>query len=121
ATTALLLEEGRDEEFEALARAAFSFQVAHNPVYGRFAGRHVWRSVETAPYLPIAAVKEVAVTAFPEEEAEHEFRSSATGSGRRGRHLVRSLNLYRRTLRAGFEARFGGGRFVMVGHLPQYA
>lgn len=117
---ALFLKPGREDEFDALARAAFSFQVAHNPVYARFAREHVWESYAAAPYLPVAAFKEADVAAFPPATAEHVFLSSATGSGGRSRHYVRSLDVYRRALRTGFRARFGTGPFTILGHLPRY-
>ena len=115
------LEPGRDESFEELARAAFTFQVQNNPVYRRFCGDHRWRGVQSLPYLPVAAFKETAVASFDPRSAERVFMSSATGSERRSRHYVKSLDIYRRSFETHFRRRFGPGPFTFVAHLPHYA
>ncbi|HEX7069827.1 MAG TPA: hypothetical protein VF190_03430, partial [Rhodothermales bacterium] len=121
AQTFHLLDDGRDESFDELARAAFAFQVAHNPVYQRFCGGHRWAGWDNAPHLPVAAFKEVAVTAFDPSLAERVFLSSATGAcDRRSRHYVRSLDVYRRSFETAFARRFGGGPVTLVAHLPRY-
>lgn len=121
ADTFHLLAPGRDESFRELARAAFEFQKAHNPVYRRFCGERGWDGTLSVPYLPVAAFKELAVTAFDAASAERVFVSSATGSAQRSRHFVKSLDVYRRSLETAFAARFGSGPFTFVAHLPRYA
>ena len=99
--------------FESLAERVLAFQRAENPVYARFA--------QTGRFLPVDAFKHQAVATFPPDSAERVFTSSGTGSGVRARHFVRHLSYYDASIDAGFQERFGPGRFRVLAHLPHYA
>lgn len=62
--------------------------------------------------LPEAAFKLMTVAHFPPSEAQAEFHTSGTTRGQPGRHLVRDLDLYRRSVLRGLD------RFVMYPPRP---
>ena len=120
----LALAPGDDARFDALARAAFAHQIAHNPVYRAFAEDATWTHRDAVPLLPIEAFRLAAVATFEPSEAEAVFLSSGTTAqtGRSpARHHVRSLGLYRTLSEAGFRRAMGDGPFVLACHLPGYA
>lgn len=88
-----------EERFDAFARRAFAWQWAHNPVYRRFCEGRGRRPGEVAGWGEIPAVPTSAFKALDlaPEPVEVRFRTSGTRAGReaRGRHGVRSLDLYR--------------------------
>ncbi len=113
---ALMALPAEDEAaFELLALAIFAFQFERDPVYRRFArqrGRspRTVRSWREIPAVPISAFKDVAVGCTPPEQAARTFMTSGTTqSGKQGRIHHRTLELYDRSVRAGF------GRFFMRG------
>ena len=114
------LGAGDDAAFDALARAAFDHQTAHNPVYAAFAEGHRWRSWRDAPYLPVEAFRLAPVAAFDPADAEAVFESSGTGQGTPARHYVRDLARYEAACVEGFRQAFGDGPFTLVAHLPGY-
>ena len=117
----VLLEEGHPDAFAEMSRAVFAFQRRESDVYRRFCGDVYWDDWRSAPPLPVRAFKQRIVSTFPPEEAEAVFRSSATGSGERGVHHVRSLEVYHRSAEAQFDAVFGPGPHTILGHLPGYS
>ncbi len=141
---------GSAAAFDEMAAAALAYQYARTAAYRRYcdalrtpAARRALapRSRNAAPagapvssrqpafvssaglpvFLPVAAFKQVAVTAFPPEEAEKIFESSGTGSGLRSRHYVRDVSIYERALAANFARVFGTGPFLFALCLPGYA
>lgn len=100
-----------DERFQDLALRAFRFQLDANPVYGAFCearGRDAERVErwEDVPAVPVTAFKALDIVSGSPQEAEAVFRTSGTtrGETRRGRHWVRSLELYRASLLPPFQA-----------------
>ena len=141
---------GSAAAFDEMAAAALAYQYARTAAYRRYcdalrtpAARRALtpRSRNAAPagapvssrqpaflspaglpvFLPVAAFKQAAVTAFPPEEAETIFESSGTGSGLRSRHYVRDVSMYERALAANFARVFGTGPFLFALCLPGYA
>ncbi|MCK5483058.1 MAG: hypothetical protein KAJ13_05120, partial [Gemmatimonadetes bacterium] len=103
--------EWDDDRLNECARRAFALQFAENSTYRRYCEtRRVrpgdvsgWRDV---PPVPTAAFRAVDLIVGPSSGAKLTFLTSGTsrGSSRRGRHLVRSPDLYRASLRATFRA-----------------
>jgi hypothetical protein len=95
-------------DFEELALAVFAFQYEHNPPFRRLCDRRMaspgrvghWSEI---PAVPTAAFKTLDLACAP---AERVFLTSGTtrGGEARGRHLVPSLELYRRSALAHFRA-----------------
>lgn len=103
-----------DEELDDWARRAFRLQFAHNPPYRKYCEARGmsppqvtgWRDF---PPVPTAAFGIVDLVVGRREDAHLTFLTSGTtrGNSAQGRHLVRSADLYRASLRASFE------RFVL--------
>lgn len=94
-----------DELFNELALRVFAFQYDQNRTYGRYsAGRGATPDTvsrwEEVPAVPATAFKHVDLIAGDPSSAEAVFQTSGTSRGMRdrGRHLVRSLALYRASL-----------------------
>jgi hypothetical protein len=100
-----------EEEFNWFALLSFGEQFRTNPTYRAFCegrGRTpgtvtTWEDV---PAVPTAAFKHLDLIAPDAEKPQAVFLTSGTsgGSTRRGRHLVRSLDLYRSSLLPTFQA-----------------
>ena len=94
-----------EPRFTRLALAAFALQFERIPAYRGLCERREltpetvtrWEDV---PPVPAAAFKHLDLTIEPARRPEAVFRTSGTSRGRRarGRHLVTSLSLYRRSL-----------------------
>lgn len=126
---AAFIEEGddRDEAFDDRARRLFAYQYARNAPYRRFCQaqgvspdtvQH-WTQIPPAPAL---AFKRFDLTCTPVESAARVFRSSGTTGQAASRHYLspRALDLYDRSLRAGFR-RFvlpDGARLPIWGLVP---
>lgn len=99
------------ETFNRLALRVFRYQCRANRPFGAFiAHRGVdpegVREWEEIPHLPTRAFKTADLVADGGSDPEAVFRTSGTtgGGGARGRHLVRSLSLYRASLLPNFQA-----------------
>jgi hypothetical protein len=113
--------------FEEWALRVFAFQFEANPVYRRFClarGRDP-RSVShwhDVPLVPTSAFKVLDLATGPTEAT---FQTSGTtgGVGRRGRHGVRSLALYRASALPPLRAHLlpGGGRIRILSLVPSVA
>ena len=114
----LALEEGDQDEFDAMFREAVQYQRGRNPVYDRYCSA---LGDPDMPFLPIEAFKREAITTFPIEKAKRVFESSGTGQGIRSRHYVRDLALYESVSGIHFERVFGSGPFTLLAHLPHYS
>ena len=100
-----------DEMFNDLALRVFRFQCRTNGAYAAFSARRTpdpekidrWEEI---PHLPTRAFKSVALVAGDATRYEAVFRTSGTTRGKeaRGRHVVRSLDLYRASLLPNFRA-----------------
>lgn len=91
-----------DDVFVSLCRAVARAQ-------GRLGDRDGLAGIEP---VPEGAFKQSTVAHFPPSEAQATFRTSGTTTGEPGRHLVRDMDLYRRSVLAGFE------RFVLYPPRP---
>lgn len=106
--------------FEELALAVFAYQFAHNAGYRQFArqrGRspRTVRSWRDIPAVPINAFKTLELSCVPPEAAERVFMTSGTTQGgTRGRIHHATLDLYDRSMRAGFARFFMQGRERMA-------
>ncbi len=102
-----------DAQFEHASSVVEAFQRACNPVFARYnAGR----------YVPVDVFKYARIATFPPEETAALFRSSGTGQAeRRAEHHVRDLEIYGRSVLAGFRHAFGPGKFMLLAHVPAYA
>lgn len=115
--------------FEKLALAIFAYQFAYNQGYRQFArqrGRtprsvRSWREI---PAVPINAFKTMELSCAPPAAAERVFMTSGTTlGGVRGRIHHATLDIYDRSMRAGF-ARFfmqGDERLPMAVLFPDEA
>ena len=102
------------EEFDAMAACVIDYQIAHCPVYRKFA--------EAYRYLPVAALKYAPIATFPVKDAERVFLSSGTGDGQsRSRHLVRRLSVYERSVVSHYRQVVGPDAHTILAHLPHYA
>ncbi len=100
-----------DAEFNRFALAAFALQFEGIRPYRAYCERRgrtpstvaKWQEV---PAVPTSAFKALELYAGDGSRPEAIFRTSGTtlGTGARGRHLVASLELYRRSLRPPFRA-----------------
>jgi hypothetical protein len=117
----------RDEDFDALALAAFALQFERIPAYRALCERRGrtpravsrWQEV---PPVPATAFKHLELVAGDAPGAEAIFRTSGTtrGSHERGRHFVPSLSLYRRSLLPSFATHVlaARGRIRFVSLIP---
>jgi hypothetical protein len=98
-----------EDEFLALARHLFAYQVTHNAPYAAYArslGYDAARlpdRVEEIPSVPSAAFKEARLATFPPEQTAVWFETSGTTLGRGGRHELPTTALYDAALLASFD------------------
>jgi len=118
------------EVFERWAYRAFAHQFVHNAPYGAYCrSRGVVpdevRSWQDVPPVPVTAFQVLDLVCGPPDRAEAVFRTSGTtgGEGRRGRHHVRSVDLYRASLLPTFRPHVleGLSRPVLVSLVPSPA
>jgi hypothetical protein len=114
-----------NEEFENYALTLFKFQYENNVVYQSFCnGIHITpelvNSIYKIPFLPISFFKthDVQTTSF---EPETVFRSSGTTGMESSRHLIKSLDWYRKTYLSAFTQFYGDPQsYVFLALLPNY-
>jgi Acyl-protein synthetase, LuxE len=107
-----------DTEFNRLASALFSLQVAAVPVYAKFCARRKvsaildWREI---PALPTAAFKEYEVTSLPSAERLRVFHSSGTMQQTPSRHFhnAESMAIYEASLLPWFRTHFLNSLFTI--------
>lgn len=95
--------------FEQLAQALFAFQYERCAPYRAYCDRlgrtpsvvSDWRDI---PAVPTSAFKDFVLTCFPPSAAVAEFHTSGTTTGRPGRHLFRTLELYQAAIPEPFRA-----------------
>ncbi len=111
--------------FNELALEVFNFQFHHNSLYNRFCNLvkadpdHI-HSPEQIPFLPISFFKThtVTTTSF---EPETTFESSGTTTSINSRHLVRSVDLYRKSFSNTFKHFYGDpSGYCILALLPSY-
>jgi Acyl-protein synthetase, LuxE len=112
-------------DFTPRALDVFQFQYAQNPLYRDFADSLGIRPgsvgrIEDIPFLPVGFFKTHEVRAG-DWLPEIVFRSSGTTGMVTSKHLVRDLELYRRSFLTGFEHFYGpAGDWCIIGLLPAY-
>lgn len=112
-------------DFQQLALEIFHLQHAKNPLYRSFAeALHVdprtVQNVASIPFLPISFFKnhDVVTGSFVPETI---FESSGTTQSGNSRHLVRSVDLYRKSFTRCFDLFYGPPeQWCIVGLLPSY-
>jgi hypothetical protein len=117
-----------EPRFATLALAAFRLQFETIPAYRGLCERRgltpeTVTRWEDVPAVPATAFKHLDLTVEPGRRPEAVFRTSGTSRGRgtRGRHLVASLSLYRRSLLPTFGAHvLGGERMPFISLVPPW-
>ncbi|MBR5819462.1 MAG: acyltransferase [Alistipes sp.] len=120
-----ILQIGSDAEFERCALEVFRFQARECEPYRRYVELlgvdvEAVQSVEDIPFLPVELFKSEAVYCG-NGEPEKIFTSSNTGSTTPSRHMMQSLDVYRKTFTAAFEHFYGAVEgWSIYGLLPNY-
>ncbi|MEO8582909.1 MAG: acyl transferase [Flavitalea sp.] len=111
--------------FESLALEIFRFQYAHNTLYREFTDTLrvdpvKVRSLASIPFLPVGFFKNHEVVTG-EFLPEYIFESSGTTNTGNSRHMVRSLDMYRKSFLKAFELFYGPVQeWCIIGLLPSY-
>lgn len=113
------------DTFLEKAQSVYKYQIQNNPTYKVFAHHfipsgEVPQSVSDFPLLPIRAFKETELM-VNEHDPEITFKSSGTGSMERSRHHIVELDLYRKSIRLGFESYFNSTDFTLLCYAPGYS
>ena len=114
-----------DAEFEACALELFRYQSAHCEPYRRYIellgiDPSEVQSIEEIPFMPIRLFKSTDVYCG-EHAPEVIFTSSNTGSTVASRHMMASLEAYRKTFTAAFKEFYGEpAKWSIYGLLPNY-
>lgn len=114
-----------DENFTELALELFQFQYDNNDVYRKYCDLlkitvSEVDSLTKIPFLPIAFFKshQVTTTGF---EPETIFESSGTTGTVNSRHLVKDMQLYKKSFMSAFEKFYGSAaNKCILGLLPSY-
>ena len=120
-----ILQISSDAEFERCALEVFRFQARECEPYRRYVELlgvdvEAVQSVEDIPFLPVELFKSEAVYCG-NGEPEKIFTSSNTGSTTPSRHMMQSLDVYRKTFTAAFEHFYGAVEgWSIYGLLPNY-
>lgn len=120
-----ILQISSDAEFERCALEVFRFQARECEPYRRYVELlgvdvEAVQSVEDIPFLPVELFKSEAVYCG-KGEPEKIFTSSNTGSTTPSRHMMQSLDVYRKTFTATFEHFYGAVEgWSIYGLLPNY-
>ncbi|MBQ5924910.1 MAG: acyltransferase, partial [Alistipes sp.] len=120
-----ILQISSDAEFERCALEVFRFQARECEPYRRYVELlgvdvEAVQSVEDIPFLPVELFKSEAVYCG-KGEPEKIFTSSNTGSTTPSRHMMQSLDVYRKTFTAAFEHFYGAVEgWSIYGLLPNY-
>jgi hypothetical protein len=111
--------------FEQLALEIFQFQAAENNLYRSFLQalqidpRNV-QTVASIPYLPVSFFKQhdIITGTFRPEVV---FESSGTTQSGNSRHLLKSVELYKRSFTKAFDLFYGSPKdWCIIGLLPSY-
>ncbi|MBM4386694.1 MAG: hypothetical protein FJ088_03085 [Deltaproteobacteria bacterium] len=107
-----------DSAFLEIASEIFSFQRKHNHVYKDYLKETGFRKrtikkLSDIPPFPEAGFKITESAAFNPSSAERVFVTSGTTTGAGGRHFVRDLDIYRRSIDNSFGAFCMNGRKKM--------
>ena len=109
--------------FEKLSLELFHYQMGNNPIYAQYAelilkGK-IPANIYEIPFLPIDFFKGEQIICKG-EAAEEVFLSSGT-TGRQSKHLIRDLNLYKKSFRKTFQKFYGNIKdYCVLALLPSY-
>jgi phenylacetate-coenzyme A ligase PaaK-like adenylate-forming protein len=111
--------------FEQQAIAIFKFQYAHNPIYQQYVNAincntNVVTKIEEIPFLPIQFFKnyDIKTTEF---QSEIIFTSSGTTGTNSSKHLIKELNIYKKSFTKAFNHFYGDiDQYCIIGLLPAY-
>jgi phenylacetate-coenzyme A ligase PaaK-like adenylate-forming protein len=119
------INKPRKSDFRALAFAVFRYQAAFNPVYREFLSllgvkTESVQRLSDIPFLPISLFKKE-VLQTDTWSAEQVFSSSGTTSDTTSRHLLRSVDFYKKNVRTGFASFYGNpDDYCWLALLPSY-
>jgi phenylacetate-coenzyme A ligase PaaK-like adenylate-forming protein len=119
------INKPRKSDFRALALAVFRYQAAFNPVYREFLSllgvkAASVQQLSDIPFLPISLFKKETLQTGT-WSAEQVFSSSGTTSDTTSRHLLRSVDFYKKNVRTGFSFFYGNpGQYCWLALLPSY-
>jgi len=114
-----------ETSFEQLALEVFRFQYRHNSLYKTYTDMlgikaEKITSLYQIPFLPIGFFKTHAIKTT-EFEPQAVFESSGTSQSVKSHHLIKDVELYRRSLMKGFEIFYGSvNDWCILGLLPSY-
>ncbi len=112
------------KEFAALAIDIFSYQVKYNNVYRRYIQKLGIPTgnvscLEDIPFLPVSFFKTHRVKSG-NFRSDAIFHTSGTTGRQTGRHYIKNLALYRKSLREGFELFYGNpGNYCIIALVPE--
>lgn len=118
---AYLFEE---PSFEKKVQKVFEYQVEQNTVFRRFCEALGYTSAtkpDEIPLLPIQAFKETELTTQGNGTHDLIFKSSGTSGMSRSRHMVANAEIYRQSIRRGFDEFYDLNDFVIWAYLPRYS
>lgn len=127
ANIASFLHRGLPDEaaFDSLACQLFAYQFTHNLPYRRLCQAReltpetvtCWQEI---PAVPASGFKRFALSCVPEPQCVRVFHSSGTTSAETSRHFMsaEALDLYRLSLREGFQRVFGNHPTPLVALMP---
>lgn len=95
-------------------------QLAHNPVYRRYAEGVGEHASAVPPLMPVEAFRDADVYAAGGHPPELEFRSSGTTAMRRSVHRVAYAEVYRRSIREGMSRFYDLDSLVFGAYAPGY-
>lgn len=113
-------------EFEQTALEVFRLQYSQNKVYGSYAdalGVNVEQvsGIRQIPFLPISFFKTHRVVCGEEGKDDTIFYSSTTTGGVPSAHIVKDIEIYKQSFRAGFNLFYGDIKeYCILALLPSY-
>ncbi len=114
------------DEFEKIALEIFRFQFENCKIYGNYVktlGVDISKitSLNTIPFLPISFFKSHEIISGDSDKYEVIFKSSSTTYDTPSKHIVKYINIYKKSFRKGFERFYGDiKQYCLLALLPSY-